>query len=269
MNLQMEVTNYCNLKCIECPNRFMERKRAHMSMDIFEKIKEDYIQHLNFGTIIFHKDGEPLLHPNFDEMVQSISEVSSAKFDLYTNGIFLTQDVIGLLGSLQNKCVIFISFHFENADGSKNDYEEKSEEIRNIIINANDNIEFVMVSHIIREEDRKRLEDWKQSWDMFRAQNPRLSAVHINEHINPWCERITVGNLVSFEGCPYGDGEHLFIGSTGNVLPCCMDLEEEIVFGNVLSDRKEDIIEKRTSFYAELARKEYNYDLCRKCLKNV
>jgi len=268
MNLQMELTNYCNLRCVECPNRLMQRKREHMSMKVFEAIKTEYIEKMDFGTIILHKDGEPLLHPNFKEIVRAISRVSSAKLDLYTNGIFLTQDVVDLFGSLLNQCAILVSFHFENADGSRNDYEQKTEEIRKMLLRAGSNIDFVVTTHIVRENDRQRLSEWKKGWDELRKTHPSLKAVYVNEHINPWCGRIDVGDLVSFDACPYGDGEHLFIGSTGNVIPCCMDLEEEVIFGNILNNAREDILEMRKQFYSELARKEYYHSLCRRCLKN-
>ena len=74
--------------------------------------------------------------------------------------------------------------------------------------------------------------------------------VHCNCAINPWTGRIEEGT-VKFNGCPYGDFGHWFFGVTGNVIACCLDLEEEIVLGNVMKDTPVELLLRTQTFYAQ------------------
>lgn len=270
MNIQIELTNHCNLSCVECPNRLMKRKRQHMRWDVINAIITDYIVPMEPECIILHKDGEPLLHPEFSKIAYLISWYTNSKLDVYTNGLFLSQEFIKRLGSISNPVRVLISFHFENADGTQNNYEKKSLSIESMIEAANGNIEFVLATHLIREEDRSHREQWKERWTNFAARkNVNITGVHIGESINPWAGLISVGHLSTFVECPYSDAAHLFVGCTGNVLPCCMDLEEEIVFGNILKDEVSQIMEARDAFYTKTREHIIEHDLCRRCLGTV
>ena len=87
----------------------------------------------------------------------------------------------------------------------------------------------------------------------------------MNSDINPWGGLIKQEHMSTFTGCPYGDGEHFFIGVTGNVIPCCIDLEEEIIFGNIMKDPKSEILERRNEFYQSL-KEGPTRSLCKRCL---
>ena len=58
----------------------------------------------------------------------------------------------------------------------------------------------------------------------------------------------------AYDGCPYADFGHLFIGVTGNIIACCLDLEEEIIFGNVMKDDPAEIMDKVGEFYENQAK---------------
>jgi len=62
--ISIETTNICNSKCVVCANTLMRRKRQAMSLELFERIIEDYVAmggtRLTFDTVI----GEPLLDPH-------------------------------------------------------------------------------------------------------------------------------------------------------------------------------------------------------------
>lgn len=275
MNLQMELTNRCNLKCVECPNRLMKRERHFMSEEIFDVILADYILDLKYGknsmlpTIILHKDGEPLLHPNFLELIKRIGNVKpDCKLDIYTNGLLITDDLFYQLSTLPNLIRILISFHFFNFDGSQNDYDKANWIIAQGLMQHYINIEVVMASHVTKYATDEMLDKWKEFWEIGvkTGAYKRLTGIHKNETINPWGGLITEGNLAHFEACPYGDFGHWFIGVTGNVIPCCMDLEEEIIFGNVLKDKKVDIGDRLFSFYENLNKGKIEHDLCHRCL---
>jgi len=267
MNIQFESTNRCNLTCFECPNRLMKRPKQDMAQNIFDKLLSDYIVPLEGEnpTIIPHKDGEPLLASNWEYMLRSISEQRpDVKIDLYTNGLFLKDEVIDVLSSLPNKVRILVSFHFRMKESPELvDYKTLCyDTLEGHLRHNHKNIDFVFVTHLHDGISREVLDEWAYYWNNVKKSFPnKLGGIHINEHINPWALTISDSHCISFSGCPYADGEHLFIGNTGNVLPCCMDLEEQIILGNIMTDSKEQIMNSREEFYAG----DFSHPWCKKC----
>jgi len=266
MNFQIELTNRCNLQCVECPNRLMNRKREDMAKDVFEVILKEYIVPHNAGTVILHKDGEPLLHPHLKEIITQISEVSNAKIDIYTNGLLLKKPFVEFLTSISNKVWLLISFHFHSYEGKLYTYSNVAKELEDILGMTYKNVELVFATHVTDYADNWMLNRWKVYWDNYVGDDQMLKAVHINTAVNPWAGLIKQKNNISFDACPYADGQHYFIGVTGNVIPCCMDLEEEVVFGNVLTDSRGKIEADRDTFYETLNAGRINEDLCKRCL---
>ena len=265
-HIQIELSNYCNLSCVECPHHLMKRGKQYMNDEVFETVLSDYIKDKNLNTIILHKDGEPLLHPNIRHYLCRISDTApKAKIDLYTNGLLLTSDFIKFLGSLNNRVLILISFHFFNTDGKKNNYDKASSEIKASLEICPSNVEFVFTTHVTKLADINKLKKWREDWLNLRKKYKMLKDVHVNNSINPWTGLIEAENTVTFPTCPYADGAHLFIGNTGKVLACCLDLEEDIVFGNVLKTDRDKILLSRSKFYESLSTGNIG-GLCLTCL---
>lgn len=267
MNIQVELTNKCNLSCVECPHRLMKRKHQNMRLAIFEAVLDQYVKVHNPGTVILHKDGEPLLYPFLKKAITLLADVSRCNIDIYTNGLLLKKKNVEFFGEFQNKFRVLVSFHKHNSDGSTNDYRPVTTELTDILRSCPENVEFVLASHVTDMAEKSELDAWQQSWQRIAKTTSCLSAVHVNSVINPWAGLIYQNNIVPFAGCPYADFGHLFIGVTGNVLACCVDLEEEIVFGNVMRDKPDDIMERLAAFYADLAKGHITRELCKRCLQ--
>ncbi len=250
--------------CEECPNRFMKRSRDIMSKEVFDKVL-DYSKEDVPGTMILQKDGEPLLHPNIKGYMLLMDSAIQTKFDIYTNGLLLTAEFVNFLGGLKNKTRILISYHFYNANGSRNDYSRVDGEIISSLNLCHTNVEFVITTHVTDFTNESELLQWKNTWFDVAKKYRMFTAVHVNSHVNPWAGLVKQKNTIHFDGCPYADFGHFFIGVTGNVIPCCMDLEEEIVFGNILEDPKEAIMKKAKDFYKILSSKVFDRDLCKRC----
>ncbi len=272
MNIQIETTNRCNLVCKECPNRFMKRKRQDMTIEIFDVILENYIKTMDGEnpTVILHKDGEPLMNNNLENFIRRISEVRpDVKIDIYTNGILLTEDFVDFLGTIPNKVWLLVSFHFlqvtdkETTIVFKNDFE-----LINSLKKNYENIEYVFVTHEVDGGDSFKLLGWQKAWIEIAKEFPnKLRDVVINPHINPWTGLIQDSHNVQFESCPYGDFGHLFIGVTGTVLPCCMDLEEELDMGNIMTTGKQLLFDRVSQFYSLINNGNTEGLLCKRCLK--
>lgn len=268
------------MTCGYCPNKDMERKREFMSMEVWQTIIDRYVvpykeyQSLAYpahnntckATIIPHKDGEPLLGKKHIDMLRYASEkCPDINIDTYSHGLMLPkwkdrgQDFIEFLGTLPNRCRYLMSFHPYNHDGSINDYTETIRYLRNVLKNPPKNVEFITVSHKSKYVSDYIQDNWRSEWAGLPI------TVHCNASLNPWTGRIEEEGTVAFNGCPYGDFGHMFFGVTGNVIACCLDLEEEIVFGNVMVDEPARMIEKLESFYADQRAKVVTHSVCNNC----
>jgi sulfatase maturation enzyme AslB (radical SAM superfamily) len=251
----------------------MKRARQHMSDEVFFKVLREFILPLRDDfytkghppTLILHKDGEPLLHPKLLTFITAIAACRpDVKMDIYTNGLLLTEDFVDTLRRIWSKFRILVSFHFYSHTGKQIDYSGIDPILERIAKKKHPNIEVIFASHVTRFCSETELSEWKEGWlKRLWADFP----IHVNKHINPWTGLIDEENCVSFNGCPYADGNHLFIGVTGNILACCMDLEERLSFGNVLTDRPHTIFDRVNIFYEDIKEKAIIPDLCKKCME--
>ena len=255
MNFQVELHNFCNFSCGYCPHKDMERKKEFMSDEVWKTILNEYIipyRHINTfspPTFVGHKDTEPLIDKTLPTKLRSLP--SDMKIDIYSNGVLLPkwhdrgQDFINFLASLPNQVRFMMSDHPFNYDYSVNDYGPTVKYLLDVLRNPPPNVEFITVSHKSKWVDEELQDAWKMMWKGLPI------TVHCNTHINPWTGRMEDIATCHYNGCPYADFGHLFIGVTGNIIACCLDLEEEIVLGNVLCDDSADMFAKTEAFYAD------------------
>jgi MoaA/NifB/PqqE/SkfB family radical SAM enzyme len=86
LSLNVETTNYCNLRCTICPvNRGMVRQKRWLDPALFRGLI-DRTPTLRF--VLPFQWGEPLLHPEIDSMVRYASE-RGVRSMLTTNGTLL------------------------------------------------------------------------------------------------------------------------------------------------------------------------------------
>jgi hypothetical protein len=252
----------------------MKRQRQFMPREVWDCILYRYVvpfrhvnAHLNPPTLIPHKDGEPLLNKQLPDLLRAASEVvPDMHIDIYSHGLLLPKrpGFIDFLGSLPNKVRLLVSFHFYNHDGTLNDYADTTQFFKRLFAGPTPgNIEFIFASHLIPPMTTERLAEWKNGWRAEAAAG-RVT-VHANVNINPWTGLIDAPGLSHFTGCPYERFDHMFFGATGNIVPCCMDLEEEIIFGNVMYDDPETMFGTVRAFYAAQFRREVNHGLCHNC----
>lgn len=265
MNFQIELHNFCNFSCGYCPNHIMKRERTFMSEKVFDTILHNYIipyKDVNVAnsnsppTFIGHKDSEPLIGKAFTHQLRSLADVApDMKIDIYSNGVLLPiwrdrgRDFMDFLGSLPNRVRYLMSFHPVNHDYSQNDYTTTVKYLQDVLRNRRPpNVEFITVSHRSKWVSDAVQESWRKTWEGYPI------TVHANCSINPWTGLMDEVATCAHNGCPYSDFGHWFFGVTGNVIACCMDLEEEIVLGNVMRDDPAKMFRAAEAFYAEQRR---------------
>jgi radical SAM protein with 4Fe4S-binding SPASM domain len=88
-SMSLEPTNYCNLRCPECPsgNNSLNRAKGFMEVGLFRKIIDQTAGHLTWLMLYFQ--GEPFLHKELFEMVR-YADNKNIYTCISTNGHFLT-----------------------------------------------------------------------------------------------------------------------------------------------------------------------------------
>jgi len=113
--LQVEVTSRCNFKCVYCIRNFWSIEIQDMPLQVFKKISGSFNE---MEKVVLYGLGEPLVHPNFMEMVQltrdSIKRDGEISFS--TNGSLLNMKISEKL--LKDVGVNMISFSFDTVETS-------------------------------------------------------------------------------------------------------------------------------------------------------
>lgn len=102
MVLQVDTTNLCNFKCDFCPTGHPEllkevgRPKGRMPFPLFEKMLRDLKEFPSkLKVLTLHKDGEPLMNPEFGKMALRAREMDiSERIIFATNGALLKDEKI-------------------------------------------------------------------------------------------------------------------------------------------------------------------------------
>jgi radical SAM protein with 4Fe4S-binding SPASM domain len=116
IRLWLESTNQCNLRCIVCPNATdTESERGNMDMDLYRSILDQCRGQVN--DINLSHRGEPLFHPDLEEMVV-LARQAGMGTRIHTNATILDRDRTERLLKAEPDLV---SFSFDGYD--KDTYE--------------------------------------------------------------------------------------------------------------------------------------------------
>ena len=101
-NLELEISNPCNERCVHCYRTGDETRTGFLSADEVEDILIQTAEFIDSGCHITVTGGEGFLNPQWKDILQVIS-ASGKRFSLFTNGTLLDEEVALFLSSLKNK----------------------------------------------------------------------------------------------------------------------------------------------------------------------
>jgi radical SAM protein with 4Fe4S-binding SPASM domain len=255
---RIEVTNYCNAKCITCPRDQMRRPLETMPYGHFcDLVVEAY--EMGAELISPFGYGEPLMDPGLAKKIAFCSKMGLDTF-IITNASLLSADTARDLIDTGLKHIRF------SAHGTHKNYEKSHglswyafiRNVFNFIKVSRGKVKVdVTVIPLHGESVDDILDFWSGKIDDIEIWKPhgwggkkryRKSTVKI-----PTCGRPQRGPVQ--------------IQSDGTVIPCCFLMDSEIILGNTYEDSIEDILKGER--YQELKRKHINGDLeglvCKYC----
>lgn len=135
-----EVTSFCNQTCSFCPDQWRQTKRQFINLEVFKKCVDELKRDFHVEYLQLNAYGEPLLHPQFEQMLTYLREGHApCPFFFTTHGMTLNDKNIAMLDrahpygicvSLQNDCN---ESYAASRDVRLGDYDKLARQCRNLV----------------------------------------------------------------------------------------------------------------------------------------
>ena len=257
----LEITNACNLNCPFCTyekgNRFLSLKQID---DYTSQIKK----YCNY--IYLHILGEPLLHPDFDSILD-ILDKKDFNLQLVTNGTLLYK----YPNILNHKCIrkLSISIHSINNIDVNEDYFNNINKLIEINNNKNIELRFYNVSNL----DNKLanyLNDLKNKYGFTITS--KTNSYKLKDNIYIYFEDLfrwpNINDpFISNIGKCRGAIDMIAINSNCDVTLCCLDPNAFNSIGNLKKNTLDEIINSvlYKKYCNDIKNGKLTSDLCSRC----
>ena len=276
ISLEIELTNICNAKCINCAYRVMKREKGIMNFELYKKIIDEFSK-LGGGDIsLTGIVGDPLIDPLIIEKISYTSHKKNIRqIRFNTNGILLKKRGIKkLLLSGVNRILIDIG------GMDKNTYQKlfgvnafeivynNILEIINVKNQLNSPVELDVVIKFLKKENILNSNNYK------KIKSTGINVFLDNEY-DLWCGKIVendfIDNMKIIKPSPMNIPcstlwDSMTIMWDGRVPSCCRDVNGELILGNVKYESLLDVWQgKRMKKIRESFIYNKQPDMCKKC----
>lgn len=214
---QIEMTSECNLRCKYCVHPKMLRKKMHMEEDVYMKSLQwakFFVAKYGQKELNLAGIGESTLHPDF------------------TRFVGLAREAIGY-----GKCQLILATN--GIEFSKKHGEDMVKEIAKYD-------PWIWVSAHRPEKAGPAIELLKK-YNLLKgvSADPSIAAID-------WAGQVDWFTSHAPMSCTWLPAGKVFVGSNGDLMPCCLDGNGSGKFGNIMED---DLLSLKTGMY----------DLCNTC----
>ena len=257
----LETTNYCNLDCSFCNRDEVIGSLKHMSLDDWGKLL-DGIKHHPIQEAKLMGMGEPMLHPQFDEVCRMFKEVfPKCKLIVATNCQYNINDKF-------RECMKYIDMLYFSIDGYKESYERDRSPAKwskllkfleqfksvdrydcdvvvNYVVNAYNVQDIRKVDKLRKENNLGQLRlNIAQIWDAdIKMSDDIATSGYTEKDLNylrdNWNEQIMGKSKWDFKDC-FWVNNAIYTTVEGNVKMCCMNTGAD-PFGNLFENSIDEI----------------------------
>lgn len=256
--IYVEITNACNLNCSFCIQN--KREKAFLSMEQFRILLDRLDSYTNY--LYFHVMGEPLFHPNINEMI----DLASQRFfvNITSNG-YLIEKIKGNKNIRQLNLSLH-SFDLKNGK-SLDQYMKDIIESATILSSCGTIIYYRMWTNC---KDKDFILSYLERQYHVTIGDKKQVKLDSNIYYGVEPEFIWPSYDNSFYqevGSCRGTRDHIGILVDGTVIPCCLDSQGSIPLGNIYQQSLNEIIDSdlfRKLKQGFLDNKKI-HPLCKKC----
>ena len=263
----LEIGNICNLRCSFCPGT--KREPRMLSAEEFRILSEKLRGHTKY--LYFHLMGEPLLHPDLEELLQIARDLGFSVM-ITTNGTLLREKGPVLLHSGAVRKVNLSLQSFEaNERGDFLSYLGDCVSFAGQAAEAGILCEFRLwnrggLDALNRQIEEVLAEAFPKPWEPSRGGEKLAERVWLDPG-----DRFDWPDLDLKEkrsrGFCYGLRDQIGVLCDGTVVPCCLDHEGDVPLGNL---REQELVEilaspRARAIYDGFSRRVAVEALCRRC----
>ena len=253
--IYLEITNNCNLNCSFCMGN--TRKKEYLKIDRFKNLLnrlEGYTEYL-----YFHLMGEPLIHPQINELI----DYASTKFNINitTNGYYIDR-------IKDNKNIRQINISLHSFDDTKN--KTLDEYLNNIFESVNELSKNTYISYRMWTNNKYKYEIIEHIEEYYNIKIDGHTTIRDNIFFDFDSEFIWPdlnNDYYNENGTCQGLSTHIGILVDGSVVPCCLDYNGQLVLGNIYEDSLDDILnsDKALDMLESFKQNIKNEELCKHC----
>lgn len=242
--VQIELTNHCNYNCINCPRSAdqLTRAKGYMDYDLFKKVMDESFEVADFINFSFF--GEPVLHPHFLKFMDYVlNRPKGFKVVMNSNMSLVTKDVF------EKFIEVSISHLRVSVDAATN---ETYDVVRPSSGCKTLDGEFVGTNRLDVIDSKLRY--WFNRKDHVATRHVfPVSSVNVHEaplYVAKWYpllsdrDEILIKNILTYGGkntdsmimkssCNVWELGVVTIDWEGNVSPCNLDTDMDLIIGNV------------------------------------
>ena len=232
--IYVEITNNCNLSCLFCNE--IKRKKEFITIDKFNILLNKVKGYTNY--LYFHLMGEPLIHPNINELIDIASK--SFNINITTNGYYIDK-----IKDNKNILQINISLHSydEKYNKSLDEYLNNIFDSTNELVNNNTIINYRLWTNTKYKD--LIIDKLNQYYNVNINGNTTIRKNIFIEFDSEFMWPDLNNNYYTEEGSCMGLRTHIGILVDGTVVPCCLDTNGVINLGNIYEEELSDILDKK------------------------
>ncbi len=256
----LELTDACNLRCVHCYGDFgycVTKQEDAVTLDEWKHIIKNIATYSNVGIQFI--GGEPLAHPNFNELLLYAHECGIKRIDIFTNATLLTDENIDLIRACNASVRISIYGHNEEVhDGITGKKGSFKKTINNLKKLAKQKIRISLALIVMKENEEffddivsflEKLPPGYSGYDVIRNTAPGKKNLHYvrnAEILKPRYQNeakfyTTFEDFYHnhyFNSCWSGK---LSITANGDVIPCIF--ARQLICGNIKKNTFPEIIQ--------------------------
>lgn len=251
INLDIEATSACNLRCIMCPRTDMINddtfwKIQMFDLDTYKRLIDEGVQN-GLCSVKYNYLGEPTLNKRLVEMIEYAKQAGVLDVLFNTNATRLDEPLSRrLIASGLDKLFFSFDSPYRNQYNRIRvgaDYDKVLANIKrfmDIRLEMGSITPFTRVSMVRMKDNADECEAFRELFE------PIVDAVGFGDYLdhsnqdNPELMAVSLGSRQGKYCCPQL-WQRMFVHPDGYVTPCCIDAARELKLGNIFERSAQDI----------------------------
>lgn len=289
--ISVEVADFCNLHCPECPvgtSKYPKNEKKKFDLELFKKLIDELkptLQH-----VILYFQGEPFLNRQLSKFIRYAHE-SNIYTSTSTNGQFLTsKNVNDIVASGLDKLIVSIdgttqeTYQSYRIGGNLERALNGVKEVLHCRTVLKSPTPLVEIQFIVLKTNEHQLNEMRKlakklNVDLLTFKTAQLYDFENGNSLMPEQNKYSrykkdsTGKFI-IKGRQANRCWRLWNGAVvnvnGEVLPCCFDKNSEYSFGNIVDDSFSTCWKNKnaSNFRGKILQNRKQFEMCRNCTNN-